>query len=62
MTQTELYRAIAHATGETVETIRRIGFTQQKNDEPERSPLVVDWDQWDAEYRYSLFPCPSCCR
>lgn len=56
MTQTELDRAVANATGEEVKTIRRIGFTQQNDTDLEREPMVIDWDQWDAEHRYRLLP------
>jgi hypothetical protein len=50
MTQRELNRAVAAATGESVETIAGLRF--QLIDMPDdidadifRSPLVVDWDE-----------------
>jgi hypothetical protein len=52
MNQRELNRAIAAATGESVETIAALGFnlveTPEELDlEIFRSPLVVDWDEVD---------------
>ncbi len=51
MRQSELYRSIAEATGETISTIKRLGFliadpTQPITD-PESEflgPHVIDWD------------------
>ena len=50
MNQRELNRAIAAATGESVETISAIGFSlvEPADDcdlESHRSPLVMDWDE-----------------
>ena len=59
MTQGNLDRAVARATGETVSTIRRLGFSLAAPDEmrpdPEPFPQVVDWDALDAQ-RVSYFP------
>lgn len=54
MTSRELNRAVARATGETVDTIARLGFSPlalepAEDDLPERPPLVVDWDALDRE-------------
>lgn len=56
MRQSELYRSIALATGETVGTIKRLGFliadpTQPISD-PEAEflgPNVIDWDEHDLK-------------
>jgi hypothetical protein len=52
MNQRELNRAIAAATGESVETIAALGFNlvempEELDLEIFRSPLVVDWDEVD---------------
>ena len=53
MTQAELDREVSRTTGESVTTIRSLGFSL---DEPtEMEPLTVDWDALDAE-RVGLFP------
>lgn len=51
MTQSELNRAVSRATGESVATVRRIGFlvSEPANDLPESDdegfgPSVLDWD------------------
>jgi hypothetical protein len=56
MTQSQLHRAIARATGESVRTIRHLGFGFLTDDCEGRDPLVIDWDQHDAMTRYSVFP------
>jgi hypothetical protein len=48
MTQADLNRAVAAATGETVETIARQGFGFIEMPPMERDPLVFDWDDEDA--------------
>lgn len=42
MTQAELERELARATGESRETIRHRGF--QLVEPPDLEPLVIDWD------------------
>jgi len=42
MTQRELERELAHATGESLATIRSRGFSIVEP--PELEPLTVDWD------------------
>ena len=49
MTQAELNRAVASATGETVSTIAEMGFVPLMPFPVEREPLTVDWDELDAE-------------
>lgn len=54
MTRTDLIRAVAHATGESLSTIRRLGFGIADpgmvchDPEPQR-PRIVDWDELDAQ-------------
>ena len=58
MKQSQLDRAVARATGESSETINRMGFSiadpESVHYDPEssrRRPLVVDWDDLDAHRR-----------
>ena len=50
MTRKELFRQVAEATGESSRTIARRGFSLVEdpqlitNYEPDRPPLVIDWD------------------
>ena len=53
MTQAELDREISHATGESIDTIRNLGFSLVEPPEPE--PLTVDWDELEAD-RVGIFP------
>ena len=66
MTQMSLDREVAKLTGESVATIRRIGFQiacpppvafnpEPHADQCDDGPATVDWDQLDAE-RVSYFP------
>ena len=55
MTQAQLDRAVARATGETLRTINAMGFVPLASNCVEREPQVVDWDELDAR-RYSVFP------
>jgi hypothetical protein len=57
MTQNELYREIAHATGESLRTVAEMGFVPLTRGpiERDRDPLVVDWDELDAS-REMLHP------
>ena len=62
MTQNDLNRAVAQATGETIAEISCLGFSLADPDEvrfdPEpidRMPQVVDWDQLDRRRRVGLF-------
>ena len=65
MTQTELNRAVARATGETPATINRLGFLLDDpepatpgNDAEPKDPCLIDWDALD-ERRYSGQPLRS---
>ena len=57
MTQAELDFEVARVTGETTDTIARIGFVPltRRPVEVEREPLVIDWDE-QIERRYTLVP------
>lgn len=64
MTQADLDCRVARATGESVATIQRLGFSMADPDavdydpEPDdRPPQVVDWDRLEAE-RDVVFPRP----
>jgi hypothetical protein len=54
MKQVELNRAVAQATGETVSTIKRLGFLladpaeNLDPDSDELGPYVIDWDELEA--------------
>lgn len=57
MTQVEIDREVSRATGETMGTIKRRGFSilplpgDYSDDEPHVLPMVVDWDAVDAARR-----------
>ena len=57
MTQAELYRQIAEATGESIRTVAEMGFVPLTRGpvESDRDPLTVDWDALDAS-REMLHP------
>ena len=55
MTQNELNRAVARATGESVRTIAKMGFSPLAAPAVEREPLVVDWDELEAQ-RVGVLP------
>jgi hypothetical protein len=55
MTQADLNRAVAAATGETVELISRHGFDFLEVPMIERDPLIWDWDDSDARLLGSTF-------
>lgn len=56
MTQSDLNRAVSRATGESIATIRRIGFliSEPEDDRTEEAddetfgPSVLDWDAVEA--------------
>ena len=63
MTQAELNRAVAQATGETVYTVSELGFSEADPDFADYNPeptdiedLIVDWDQLDAQRNTPLVP------
>jgi hypothetical protein len=55
MKQADLDRAVARATGETVSTIKRLGFLLAEPgdcldpDSDELGPYVIDWDELEAQ-------------
>lgn len=57
MSQAELDREVSRATGESMGTIRRQGFSMlllpdDAFDEPEVSTIrIIDWDEQDAIHR-----------
>ena len=55
MTQADLNRAVAAATGETVEMIARQGFGLIEAPPLDRDPLVFDWDDKDARLLGAMF-------
>jgi len=62
MTQDNLDRAVAHATGEDLQEIRRRGFQLADpvevdfDPEPEDLlPEMIDWDQYDLDRNVALF-------
>jgi hypothetical protein len=56
MTQRELNRAVAHATGESLSTITSLGFVPLTIGPVERDPLVMDWDELDEDRYGPLSP------
>ncbi len=44
MTQAELNREVAKATGETVTTIRQLGFSELTPELEDDNVQVIDWD------------------
>lgn len=61
MTRRDLLSAVARATGEDIDTISLIGFTQLRRGPFERDvPAVVDWDEVDAERGVAVLPQRSC--
>ena len=55
MKQADLNRAVSRATGETVETIRRLGFLLAEPDDmldadsPDDGPYMLDWDTLEPQ-------------
>ena len=49
MNQRELNREVSEKTGETVSMIAALGFVPLTGQPYEREPLMVDWDELDAE-------------
>ena len=68
MTQRELYRAVARATGETVDTVAELGFGLadprfvRHDPEPydfhdvDLEDKAIDWDQHELERNVPLVP------
>ena len=55
MTQAQLDRAVARATGESLRTINSMGLVPLASNSVEHEPQMVDWDELDSQ-RYSVFP------
>ena len=55
MKQTDLNRAVALATGETIATVKRLGFLLAEPhetvdpDSETSGPLVIDWDELENQ-------------
>lgn len=56
MKQSELNRAVAAVTGETVGAVRRLGFSLLRLIPIEREPHLVDWDDLYAERNCAVRP------
>lgn len=67
MTPSDLHRAVSRATGESVATVRRLGFLLAEPDdsfadpdEESLGPSVLDWDALDQRrYGRHVRECPS---
>jgi hypothetical protein len=67
MTQSDLNRAVSRATGESVATIRRLGFllsepgdTIPDPEDEALGPSVLDWDALDQRrYGRQVRECPA---
>jgi len=55
MTQRELNRAVARATGEDLDLIDHLGFGPLTVGPVERDPEVVDWDELEPGRGVSVF-------
>ncbi len=66
MKQSDLNRAVARATGESVSTIKRLGFLLADPSEPlqadadQLGPWIIDWDELAAQQhqRQAALACP----
>ncbi len=56
MTQAELNRAVARATGDTVATVARHGFVPLTPVPYEREPQTLDWDDHEQDRSVALMP------
>ena len=54
MTQAELNRQVAQATGEDVATIAQRGFSLLEPDQEDCEARIVDWDQLQADRNIAL--------
>ena len=65
MRQAELNRAVAQATGESVSTIKRLGFLLASPEDlsdpsdADLGPFVIDWDVLEAERQLTTNWSPS---
>jgi hypothetical protein len=58
MTQADLNRAVAKATGETRRTVARLGFVPLTFTPHERDPFVTDWNAVELARRAAVLPGP----
>ena len=64
MKQADLNRAVSRATGETISTIKRLGFfladpvDSHDPDADLDGPYVIDWDELEAQRHCSVRPAP----
>ena len=56
MNQRDLNRAVACATGETVDEIATRGFVPLTEQPFESEPLVIDWDSYDLDRNVAVYP------
>ena len=56
MSQRDLNRAIAQATGEDISMIAGMGFVELTPFPIEREPLMVDWDEHDLDHNVAIIP------
>ena len=56
MSERELYRQVARATGESVNMISSMGFVLDHSHEAEPAPQVIDWDELQSHRRVPLIP------
>ena len=64
MTQNDLNRAVARATGETVTEIRRLGFQPLDIEPADPEDRIIDWDTLELERSVALYeqrPSPQMC-
>lgn len=64
MKQADLNRAVAAATGETVSTIKRLGFLLEPDSSGQSEDfddaLVIDWDELHAQRNEGSRHEPAC--
>ena len=64
MHQSDLNRAVSRATGETVSTIKRLGFLIADPDldldphDEDLGPYLIDWDELEAAREREKAPVP----
>ena len=59
MTQNDLNRAVAWATGETVTEIRRLGFQPLDLEPADPEDRIIDWDTLELERNVSVCEQPG---
>lgn len=60
MSQHDLNCEISRATGESIGTIAGMGFVELRPIPFEREPLMMDWDDYDADRNVSVIPQRRC--